>query len=248
MMSSFRPDAEPRDRAFVAESSAAWTGGSDSPLLFAPQAHGASDETASAERDAAEERSGPTPEEIATLEQAAFDRGVASARLENDRIEAASRALEAAAAAWQRVSATRLSENREGLLRLAARIARQWVGAELSLSPDLFAGSLERMARELDGEGQVVCRLAPVDRERLEANAAERVSAWAADGVIRLEDDEALASGDQRLEVDGAGIDARLDVILADLEAGLMDALAGSDSTADPADESVGDGPSEAIE
>ena len=212
-MSSFRPTTERAAPRFV-------------PITFGRRVDDdARFELASvaAASEAASEAPGIDPEEVEAREAEAYARGLADGRAEAASIGAACAALDRAAERLSAAGAAALAANREGLISLAAAIARRWVGQELESSPDAFVGLLEDAIARLPEDDRPRIRLAPADAERVAAAVVE------ADGTTaprwRIVPDAAIAAGEFLVEGESTLIDGRAKAVLADLASRLADAV-----------------------
>jgi len=173
-------------------------------------------------------------EEIEAREAEAYARGLEDGRSESASIDRACAALDGAAERLGAMGAASFAANREGLIALAASIARRWVGRELEGAPDAFVALLDRAVDRLPEDAPPTIRLAPADAERVEAarvatagdtTAAEIAARW------QVEADPALAPGEFFVEGARASIDGRAKAVLSELEASLSTALEAPEPT-----------------
>ena len=172
--------------------------------------------------------SGPTEwtaERIEELEQAAFERGVESARKEAEELARVCGVLESAAGQLEIAAVTSVVRNRELILELAAEIAEKWVGAELRIDPGRFHDVLDRAVSTVGGAEAGRLLLNPHDLEVLTSQAEERVSGWSREHALVAEADADLAPGAFRIEVGDRLVDGRPEVIRSRLVEALAEAL-----------------------
>ncbi|MEM9174122.1 MAG: FliH/SctL family protein [Myxococcota bacterium] len=220
-MFSFRPDAEASPIGFV-----------PTPIRVALPADPEPASLAASESEAPEpvaaaspEPVAPTPEEIAALEQAAFDRGVATVQAEQAALDATLAAMDEAIAGWRAATAALVSAQRAHVLDLVQVLVRHWVGAELEGQPATYAALLDRALDDVEGPAPVRLSLCAADLARLESRAAAEVARWrSADVEIRGED--SLGAGSFVIETPSAEIEGDLDAIAARLREALDPALA----------------------
>ena len=154
----------------------------------------------------------PSREEIAALEQAAFERGVASARAQSEALDATCATLDRAIEEWRAAAATRITANRNEVLDLCRDLVRHWIQAELSASSEGYANYLDRALEDVREDESVRLLLGPADLARLEAEAAPALERWR-EGEILVVADPALGEGDFRLETANASLDGELDAV-----------------------------------
>ena len=94
----------------------------------------------------------PTAEEIAALEQAAFERGIESARAEQQALKSTCEAMDEAIAAWRATTSSLLTANRTQVLDLARELVADWLQAELATEPERY------LDRALEGPGRRAVR------------------------------------------------------------------------------------------
>lgn len=232
-MSSFRPDLSSEFQGFVplslshfderGEGFRAEEQGSDSESLVQTSEH----------TDGAEADQGPSPEEIAALEAAAFDRGVAAERVSTDRLIRACETLESAAKDLDRLSLEALAANRESIVELALTIASSWVGKSLEADSSLYAEVLERALATSEEESAHRLYLETSDLARLESEAGDRVAIWRDRYRLELVADPELGLGAFRIEAGGAAIDGRPERVCQ----GFREQLATSIAAATPEEE-----------
>ncbi|MFO0687192.1 MAG: FliH/SctL family protein [Myxococcota bacterium] len=222
-MSSFKPDPFYADLAFR-------------PLLFGAGGEAAFGGGAFAreERVAPQPVAMPAPEpavpacteaDHAELEEAAFEKGRASAAAEWARCEQACAVLEAAAAEMARVSVRMLHANREQMVALASEIARLWIGEELRLDPARFAGPLERALAQCAEGAEARVRLNPAVLSALETSLPERVAGWSESLAVELVSDPGLAPDAFRIESGPRTLDADLDGLVGRVREAVREAF-----------------------
>lgn len=167
-----------------------------------------------------------TAERIEALEQAAFSRGVESARDSNQNALRVCGILEAAARELVHVSSTTIATNRGLLLGLAMEMARKWVGEELKLDPSLFAKALNRVITSCETTDGATLFLNPSDRAALVEMDEERVSIWLDQYRLDIAEDEDIQLGMFRIEGPGQTIDGTADSICDSLRDELSEAFA----------------------
>ena len=217
-MFSFRPDAEATHAGFVPTPlvAARATALLETPEVPAPSE---TDVPVAATEVAPVECS--TPEEIAALEQAAFERGVESARAEQHALQATCQAMDEAIAAWRATTSSLLTANRAQVLDLARELVAHWVQAELSIESDRYAGYLDRALEGVRDDEAVRIFVSEADLARLEANAPEALERWRTGGAS-VATDPALGEASFRIDTAAAAIEGDLDV-LADRLRALLD-------------------------
>ena len=219
-MFSFRPDAEAQVTDFVPTPVA-------SPLSQGLELGPLVPEEVEAPPEVEEEPEPlpPTPEEIAALEQAAFDRGVATAQAEQSSLDAICAAMDSALAEWQTTTSTLLTKNRRHVLALTETLVRHWVGVELETSAETYAAYLDRALEGLDEATSIRLVVSASDLARLESHAGDALTHWQNAGVeIAAEAD--AAPGSFRIETPSAEILGDLDRISARLAEVLAPAIA----------------------
>ena len=244
-MSSFRPDIEAEAPTFVATSYAprGWEG-ADSANATPLGALDAQQSAIGTEPlDAVDSAIGPesvdgrgveplpgapTAEEIEALEQAAFARGVESARAANAALEATCRTVDAAVAELRAAAAARITENRNLVLDLAADLVRDWVQQELATDPSRQAALVDQALDGLELADGARLTLATPDLDRLREAAPEALARWTEAG-LGVEADEALSPGGFRVIAPTSTVEGDIDVALSRLRASLAPAVAASD-------------------
>ncbi|MEZ4330224.1 MAG: FliH/SctL family protein [Myxococcota bacterium] len=154
-----------------------------------------------------------TPEQHAALEQAAFDKGLASAEADWARCERACDAFEAAAAELARQAPRMLRANRDQMVALAAELARLWIGAELRLDAARFEGPLDRALALCRDEPAATVRLHPEVLAALERALPERVATWSDAMEVALVADVTLEAEAFRIESPTRTIDSGLEAL-----------------------------------
>ncbi|HPG25789.1 MAG: hypothetical protein H6748_21195 [Spirochaetaceae bacterium] len=165
------------------------------------------------------------PARLAALEQAAFDRGVASAREESVRVEALCQALEEALRPIRQTGTTWLGVHREALIDLALQIAEAWVGRALPDEEGLLGDAIDLALSGLAEEEALRLLLCERDLRTLEEREPARVARWREELGVRLECAPDLAPGEHRIEGLHRVFDARFDAIREGLRDALVDAL-----------------------
>ncbi len=199
-MSSFRPDPTLAKLGFRAAGGAT---GAKAARDFRPDIAGER-----APEPDRESRPACTPAQHAALEDAAFEKGRASATVDFARCEQACSVFEQAAAALDRVAARRLHENRETVLELAAEIARHWIGEELRVDPTRYAGPLERALSLCAAASRARIHLHPEVLAALETSLPEWLDRWSERLDVEIAADASLAPGAFRIESGAQAIDA----------------------------------------
>lgn len=166
-----------------------------------------------------------TPEEHAALEQAAFEKGRASAEADWARCERACDAFEAAAAELARQAPRMLRANRDQMLGLAAELARLWIGAELRLDPARFEGPVDRALALCRDEPAATVRLHPDVLAAFESALPERVAAWSDAIEVALVADATLDGDAFRIESATRTIDSGLDELTGALRRAVEEAF-----------------------
>ena len=180
----------------------------------------------------------PTPEEIAALEQAAFDRGVESARAEQDALASTCRTMDRAIAEWRAAISSLVTTHRRGVLDLTRELVARWVQAELVTDPEHYAAYLERALDGVADDDAIRLHLSPADRARLEASVPEALARWQDAGVTLTTEDE-LGEASFRIDTATAGIEGDLATLAERLRELLDPAISapppgdGSDETED---------------
>jgi len=214
-MSSFRADVQESEVEFKASAifaaQSAGVHASEGASDF--EASGGSGTSASAVEDHEAVEESWTPERIEALEQAAFARGVESARENNENESRVCEILELAGQELSHVSSTTIAANRGLLLGLAMEIAQKWVGEELKLDPSLFAQALNRVIAQCQSKDGARLRLHPSDHAILLEMEAESVSNWFEAFRLEIIDDDAMAVGMFRIEGPEQTIDGSADAI-----------------------------------
>ncbi|MEZ4278047.1 MAG: FliH/SctL family protein [Myxococcota bacterium] len=162
-----------------------------------------------------------TPAQHAALEDAAFEKGRASAEADFARCEQACAVFEEAAAALDRVAARRLLENRETILELAAEIARHWIAEELRVDPARYAGPLDRALSLCADAPAARIHLHPEVLAALETSLPEWLSRWSERLEVEIAADAALAPGAFRIDAGAQAVDAGFDALGARLREAL---------------------------
>ncbi|MCR9093336.1 MAG: FliH/SctL family protein [bacterium] len=230
-MFSFRPDSEASAFEFIPTP---LTRTSERVILPVEQERPADDPVEDAAREVV--ALVPTPEEIAVLEQAAFDRGVESARAEQDALAATCRKMDRAIAEWRAAVSSLVTTHRRGVLDLTRALVAQWVQAELVTDPELYAAYLDRALDGVADDDAIRLHLTPTDRARLEAGAPEALARWQDAGVTLTTDDE-LGEASFRIDTATAGIEGDLATLADRLRETLAPAISapppgdGSDET-----------------
>lgn len=173
----------------------------------------------------AETHAAPSPQEISALEQAAFDRGVETARVESTRLESVCLALEAAARRLEAAAKTSVGANRDLVLLLAAEIAQRWVGAELTTDAAKFGVVLDRAIAACDASTGIRLELHAEDMARLEASDPDRIARWSESETIEIVSAVDLEPGAFRVEAGSETIDGRPEAIVAGLRDALVEAF-----------------------
>jgi flagellar biosynthesis/type III secretory pathway protein FliH len=228
-MYSFRPDAESTHVGFVptplfaarAPELLEATDGPAPPVIDEPATE---PEVAPAEL--------PTAEEIAALEQAAFERGVESARAEQQALQATCRTMDEAIAAWRATTSSLLTANRTQVLDLARELVAHWLQAELATESGRYADYLDRALEGVRADEEVRILVSEADLARLEANAPEALERWRSGGAS-VATDPALAEASFRIDTAAAAIEGDLDV-LADRLRALLDPAVSAEAPASP--------------
>lgn len=228
-MFSFRPDAESTHVGFVptpllatpASDLLEATDGSAPPVIDEPVAE---PEVAPA--------AVPTAEEIAALEQAAFERGVESARAEQQALQATCQAMDEAIAAWRATTSSLLTANRTQVLDLARELVGHWLQAELTTESERYVDYLDRALEGVRADEEVRIRVSEADLTRLEANAPEALERWRSGGAS-IVTDPALGEASFRIDTAGAEIEGDLEV-LADRLRGLLDPALSAEAPSSP--------------
>jgi len=225
-MSSFRADVDFAEHVFVPAPliglhSAKGDVGGNSSDFAAEASFGVSRAT-----DGDGAMSPATPEQIELLEEAAFQRGVESARESADALARVCGTLEDAARELERVASTSIMTNRDLLLNLAMEIAKRWVAEELKLDPALFAAGLERALAEFESNQGATLVLNPNDRATLLETESERVTGWQGQFQVDIAEDAELELGAFRIEGAGQTLDATAEAIGERLSDALAEALA----------------------
>jgi len=225
-MSSFRPDTEASTKSFVAmpfmgnppaslaEESAVM------PSVDFEAVHGVETE-APTSASVSESPTVYSEEEVQARENAAFERGAAAAQVEVDRTTAALVALSKAGASYAEAARSAVIANREGVVSLAAEIARRWVGLELSISGERFIASLEAALDGVEGEGGGSIRLNPDDLARIESEASGDIARLTESTGLTLKGDASLAATEFEVDLGTCSIEGRTDGILERLRATL---------------------------
>ena len=178
-----------------------------------------------AEESAEETPDAWTPERLEELEQAAFQRGVESARESGSEVDRVLETLNSAASGLEQVASTSISANRDLLLGLAMEISRKWVGEEFKLDPAIFGDALDRAIDSLTESEGAKLVLNPEDHAVLIAFDPERMASWQAEHGLRLDEDESLARASFRLEGQGQLIDGAAEAVLDRLRIALDEAF-----------------------
>lgn len=230
-MSSFRPDrpyhsCEFRPSLLIGDGGSEFVHGpEDSALVLAVDADGQHETTLVQDGSGQNALTEWTPERLEAFEQAAFDRGVASAREASDALARSCAVLEASAAQLKIVVSTSVVTNRELILSLAMEISEKWVAAELTLDPSLFGRALDRAIESCERIDGACLVLHPMDRETLISTQAERVALWSRDHALTIEEDASLESGMFRIEAGCQSVDGRFEAIRARLRDALSEAF-----------------------
>ncbi len=215
MMSSFRADVSFTATAFIPSPifavEVAGLRGSDGALAFEAGSGRESSSPTGEGADLAVQTW--TQEEVDALEQAAFSRGVESAREANQDASRVCGLLEEAARELLHVSSTTIASNRGLLLGLAMEIAQKWVGEELKLDPSLFAQALNRVITASESRTGARLRLHPSDRATLITMEAESVSRWLDAYQLEIVEDDAISPGMFRIEAPEQTIDGSAEAI-----------------------------------
>lgn len=222
-MFSFRPDAESTHVGFVptplfalpASDLLEATDGSVPPVIEEPMAE---PEVAPAPAPA------PTAEEIAALEQAAFERGIESARAEQQALKSTCEAMDEAIAAWRATTSSLLTANRTQVLDLARELVADWLQAELATEPERYVDYLDRALEEVRADEAVRILVSEADLARLEANVPEALERWRSGGAS-VATDPALGEASFRIDTAAAAIEGDLEVLADRLRALLDPAL-----------------------
>jgi len=247
-MSSFRPDRESAEHAFVAHPflrSEANGLGADAPSLDDSIAF-VSEEQPGAESGRGAEGSGSdetlySEADVEGLVNAAFERGAEAARVETALVESAFAGLSAASQACLDGARSSIGANRGAIVELASEIARRWVGLELRQDAEQFVGCLSAAIEAAEPEEASTIRLNPEDLTRIEREASASLESILANGAVSLVADPSVASSEFQLDVGARSIDARADTILERLREALSVMVAGADveSAGDVAAESA---------
>ena len=217
-MSSFEPDPMLEQLGFRPGLGGAKRGGEFRPASAAGAGRGGAPKSASG--------AACTPAQHAALEAAAFEKGQQAAALDFARCEQACAVLEAAAAAFGRVSLRQLHENREATIELAAEIARHWLGEELRLDPSRYAAPLERALAVCAGAAPARLFLHPEVLAALETSLPEWLARWSDTRPVELAADPDLAPGAFRIETPTQTVDAGFDSLAGRLREALAAAFA----------------------
>ncbi|GEM_PF-6085110 len=218
-MSSFRPDVEPVSVDFVPAS----VGPHDWSVAALEEG-----EPNDASMDVDVESAAPappSPEEIAALEQAAFDRGAESVRVDRAALASTCAAMDRAVEEWRSAASTLVTANRSLVLDLCRELVRHWVQAELVTSPEQYATYLDQALQDVREDSGVRLALAADDLTRLEEHASDALDRWREAGV-EIAPDPALGLGSFTLETSSAGVDGRLGTIADRLRTALAPATA----------------------
>ena len=186
----------------------------------------------------------PTPEKVAALEQAAFDRGVETARAEQSALDALCAGMDGAIAEWRATTSTLLAKNREHLLDLTHALVRHWVGAELESRPETYAAYLDRALEGLGGAADVRLVVAEADLARLESHVAESLGRWREAGV-EIAGDASMSPGSFLVETPSTEILGDLDRIATRLREALAPAVVATEPEHEPGPETVSVDPGE---
>lgn len=235
-MSSFRPDPRPALLSFVPSSR------EGRPFFSAtPENVEASVEASEVEADPPTGRM-RTDEEIAALEQAAFDRGVASQAPVRARFDHACEVLNASALGLEeRTEALRVGAPRE-IAALALVVAQRWVGEQFAADPARFEATLEAALDICREQGPRQLFLSAADLQTIERENPEAFSDWKQSARLEVIAEEGLLAGEFRIEADRGLVDGRFETVAHRLS----EALASEASAGDP---SLSEAPSpEAVE
>jgi hypothetical protein len=247
-MSSFRPDTESQAPSFIPMGFGAIPRGTRPPVLsnaaghfVSTHAHADASDSRSSERSGRDPQRNALPaasdqaaasklspenlERLQAFEQAAFERGVESARIEAEGIARACDALDVAARHLERAATTSVGANRELVLALAGEIAERWLGAELSIAPERFGQVLDQAIEACGTTSEIRLGLHSEDLARVTEGQSDRVAGWQATRSIVLVAQGDLARGEFELQAGAETVDGRRDVILASLRDALSAAL-----------------------
>lgn len=245
-MSSFRPDVPAALSGFVPTTLAGrgWaTVAPSAPLAEDGGLAVAAGAVSDLPGNDAAETAPPSAEQIASLEQAAFDRGVESVRSGQEALAATCRGMDEAISALRAAAATDVSANRRLALDLCRDLVRHWLQDELRIDAPRYAEYLDRALAGVEDRGVARIRVAAEDLERLQADAAESLARWASEGIV-VEIEPGLTAGDFRIEWPSASLDGRLDAIADRLRAAMQPAIATAPPAAEPEIPAAGPSPS----
>ncbi|OCL27084.1 hypothetical protein U472_06280 [Orenia metallireducens] len=117
----------------------------------------------------------------------------------------------------------RESEFKEDLIRLAIAISKKIIGRELKIDAELLKGIIQKTISLLDGEEEIVIRVAPSDIEILATYKEELISSNNGLERVKIVSDENIQSSGCIIETDFGGFDATIDSQLAEIEARLLE-------------------------
>jgi flagellar assembly protein FliH len=117
----------------------------------------------------------------------------------------------------------REAELKEDLLRLAVAISKKVIGRELKIDSELLKGIIQRTISLLDGEEEIVIKVAPSDLEVLADYKQELLSSNNSLERVKIVSDEGIKSGGCIIETDFGGFDATIASQLAEVEAKLLE-------------------------
>jgi len=117
----------------------------------------------------------------------------------------------------------RETELKEDLLRLAVAISKKVIGRELKLDTELLKGIIDRTISLLDGEEEILIRVAPSDLEVLVDYKQELISSNNGLERVKIVSDEGVKNGGCIIETDFGGFDATIESQLAEIEAKLLE-------------------------
>ncbi|RIK90374.1 MAG: hypothetical protein DCC71_25595 [Proteobacteria bacterium] len=179
----------------------------------------------------------PPPPDLDAIRREAYERGVADGRdaLPWQDAAALQRALAALDAAGRRLEGMRrgyLVANRHALVELACAIAEHVVGRSLALRRDALASLLgAALAAASEDAAPALVRVAPADLDVLARAPRE------GEPALRFEADASLAAGEVRVETRTGAVRTSLALALAQVRAGLEEALGAPEPASDAAED-----------
>lgn len=124
-------------------------------------------------------------------------------------------ALMQAGAALQEAHAAFLENLEPQILTLVKEIAARVIDVELKSNPDIVAHTVRRALELLSDDHRVVLSLNPQDLEAIATHQVELLDSFPRIEALSLQADESVAPGGCVASTDTTDVDARLDVILA---------------------------------